>query len=62
MPDQNRAGKCQCTQRAGKADRAVQWLFTHDAGLDAAETTADGARCALTLSGAGLGSVSGQDL
>jgi len=41
-----------------KADGASRWLFNRDAGVGAAETTADGAHCALML----RGSVSGRNL
>lgn len=46
----------------GKADGAAPWLFDSGSEIDAAESTAGAAWCALTLSGASLGSVSGQDL
>lgn len=36
-----------------KADGAAQSFFNRDACIDAAETTADGACCALTFSGLG---------
>lgn len=44
----------------GKADRAAPWLFDSGLEIEAAESTAGAAWCALTLSG--LGSVSGRDL
>lgn len=46
----------------GKADRAAPWLFDSGSETEAAESTAGAAWCALTLSGASLGSVSGLGL